>query len=56
MDSSLTTNQQLIDLANKFSIPLVAVVSKNHLYDMKPEKGGYIVNMEDSTDGDGRIG
>jgi hypothetical protein len=53
MDSSLTTNDQLIKLAYKFSIPLNAVVSKDHLYDMEPDKGGYIVNMEDSDAGSG---
>lgn len=53
MDSSLTTNDQLTNMAKKFKIPLNAVVSKDHLYDMLPEPGGYIINMEDSTDGSG---
>ena len=53
MDSGLTTNEQLIRLAKRFGIPLNAVISKNHLYDMTPMKGGYIVNMEDSDEGSG---
>ena len=53
MNSSLTTNEQLINLAKKFRIPLNAVVSKNHLYDMTPKIGGYIINMEDSDQGNG---
>lgn len=53
MNSSLTTNEQLIRLAKKFGIPLNAVVSKDHLYDMFPQKGGYIINMEDSDAGNG---
>lgn len=53
MNNSLTTNEELINLAKKFNIPLNAVVSKDHLYDMFPQKGGYIVNMEDSDAGNG---
>lgn len=53
MDSSLTTNYQLLNLADRFSIPLIAVVSKDHLYNMQPKKGGYIINMENSDDGAG---
>lgn len=53
MNSSLTSNEQLIDLAYKLKIPLNAVVSKDHLYYMKPQIGGYIINMEDSDEGDG---
>lgn len=53
MNESLTTNHQLEKLAKKFNIPLNAVVSKDQLNYMIPQKGGYIVNMEDSTEGDG---
>jgi len=49
----MTTNTDLHRLAKAFNIPLNAVVSKDHLREMTPQPGGYIVNMEDSTAGNG---
>lgn len=45
---SLTTDQQLFKLAEKYGIPLRAVVFKDQLYDIPLESGGYIINMSDS--------
>lgn len=53
MNSSLTSNDQLIKLAKKINAPLNAVYSKDQLYHVNPEPGGYIINMEDIAEGDG---
>lgn len=46
---SLTTDEELFKLANKYSISLNAVVFKDQLYDMDFVNGGYIINMADSN-------
>lgn len=53
MYGALTTDEQLIKMAKRLHIPLNAVLSKNELIELQPKLGGYIVNMQDSTDGNG---
>ena len=53
MDSSRTTNHQLAHLAKRYGIPLNDICSKDHLNLNEPSPGGYIVNMQDSNDGNG---
>lgn len=40
-------------LAKKYNIPLNGVYMKNELENMIPNSGGYIINMQDSIDGNG---
>ena len=54
MNSSRTTNLQLIQLASRYHIPLNAICNKDILNRYFPHKGAYIVNMQDSTEGAGR--
>lgn len=44
----MTTNFELEKWAQKYNIPLNAIVSKNHLQEQFPRSGGYIINMADS--------
>jgi len=46
---SLTSNQELVDLASKWRIPLVGVFSKNEL-PLRPHNGGWIINLQDDED------
>lgn len=48
----MITNFQLEDLAEKHNIPLNGVMCKDQLPKL-PRDGGYIVNMQSSTEGDG---
>jgi hypothetical protein len=47
------TNFDLIRFAKELKINLVGVCSKDELRLIKPRIGGYIINMENSTDGSG---
>ena len=47
---AMTTNFQLERMAKKLSIPLNGIYNKDALEFIKPEPGGYIVNLADSTD------
>jgi hypothetical protein len=49
----MLTNFQIIDLAKKLNINLIAVCSKNELNKVVPKVGGYIINLQDSTKGHG---
>ena len=53
MNSSRTTDAQLERLAHKFHVPLNAICNKDLLRNYQPCKGGYIMNMQDSTAGSG---
>lgn len=53
MNNSFTTNEQLMHMAKKYDIPLNAVYMKDELKDITPLPGGYIINMQDSVDGNG---
>ena len=53
MNSSRTTSAQLFQLAEKYGIPLNDICTKDHLKFRHPLPGGYIVNMQDSTEGNG---
>ena len=48
----MITNFELEELAQKHKVPLNAVVCKDQL-PPTPRPGGYIVNMQDSTEGNG---
>lgn len=50
---ALTTNYQLAEACAKYNIPLVGVFSKNDM-PRKIDVGGYIVNLSDSHDEDGK--
>jgi hypothetical protein len=52
----MLTNVDLIRLAKELKINLVGVCSKDELHLIKPRVGGYIINLENSTDGSERIG
>ena len=47
-----TSNFDLEDLAKKYDLPLVGIYSKDEL-PKKIQVGSYIVNLQDSTDGNG---
>jgi hypothetical protein len=49
----MLTNVDLIRLAKELKINLVGVCSKDELKLIKPRVGGYIINLENSTDGVG---
>ncbi len=48
-----TTNYQLIEMAQRVGIPLRKVAFKDQLRRHHPESGAYIINMEDSSAGEG---
>jgi hypothetical protein len=49
----MLTNVDLKKLAKEMKINLIAVCSKDELQSIKPKIGGYIVNMQNSQDGNG---
>jgi hypothetical protein len=49
----MLTNFQIIDLAKKLNINLIAVCSKDELNKITPKVGGYVINLQDSTKGHG---
>ena len=49
----MLTNIDLANIAKQMKINLIAVVSKDELKNVAPKQGGYIINMQDSTDGSG---
>lgn len=49
---SMTTEDELYDYAKKHNIPLNLVCMKDELPD-DPQDGGYIINMQSSSDGNG---
>jgi hypothetical protein len=49
----MLTNVDLIRLAKELKINLIGVCSKDELHLIKPRVGGYIINMQNSTDGVG---
>jgi hypothetical protein len=49
----MLTNVDLIRLAKELKINLVGGCSKDELHLIKPKVGGYIINMQNSTDGVG---
>lgn len=51
--TSVTTNHELADICLKHNIPLVGVYSKNELVN-KVKEGGYIINLSDSHDENGK--
>lgn len=53
MNSSRTTNYQLLNLCKHFGIPIRDICNKDLLNQNQPCEGGYIINMQDSTDGHG---
>jgi hypothetical protein len=53
MYSPRTTNSQLVRLAKRYNIPLNSICNKDMLADLFPQRGGYIINMQDSTEGSG---
>jgi hypothetical protein len=48
-----TSNYQLIEIAKQARIPLKKVLFKDQLAGVKPVAGAYIINMQDSTSGEG---
>ena len=53
IDKSRTTNIELEKLAHRFKINLNGIYTKDMLKNIRPQKGGYIINMQDSDDGNG---
>lgn len=53
LSSPRTTNTQLANLAKRYNIPLVTICNKDMLANIFPQKGGYIINLQDSTEGSG---
>lgn len=53
MEDSRTSNVQLENLAKKLNIPVNDITNKDLLHINPPKEGGYIVNLQDSEDGDG---
>lgn len=53
LTSGETSNYQLISAAQKLGIPLRRVAFKDQLTRHPPEEGAYIINMQDSSDGQG---
>ena len=51
--NSQTTVSQLRKMADRLRIPLRAVITKDMLKHITPEVGGYIINLQSSTDGNG---
>ena len=47
---SETTDEDLWILAKKFSIPINDICYKDLLNDNSPKKGGYVINLADSSD------
>jgi len=50
---SFTTNIELTQEAQKYGLPLVAVLNKDQL-PLVPQRGFYIINLQDATDEFGR--
>jgi hypothetical protein len=53
LTNGTTSNYQLIEEAQKLGIPLKRVAFKDQLLHHPPEDGGYIINMQDSSQGAG---
>ena len=53
IDKSRTTNTELEKLAKELRINLNGIYTKDMLTHIIPQKGGYIINMQDSDDGGG---
>ena len=51
--TDLLTNTDLEEYAKKLKIPLHAVLPKNMFSPLTPKQGGYIINLQDTTDGNG---
>lgn len=49
----LLSNIDLEYLYNKFNIPLNNILNKDIFQTIKPKKGNYIINLQDSDDGNG---
>jgi hypothetical protein len=50
MNSPMTTDKQLLKMAQKFDIPLRNICFKDALNDDQPENGCYIINLADSDE------
>jgi hypothetical protein len=53
INKSITTSTELERLARDLRIHLNGIYSKDQLINVKPQKGGYIINMQDSDKGNG---
>lgn len=54
LNSSRTTTGELYRLCEHYGIPINEICSKDQLYDvLVPLQGGYIINLQDSDDGNG---
>lgn len=53
INEARTTDKQIFDGALKLGIPLMAVLNKDELKHIIPKSGGYVINLQDSTDGYG---
>ena len=49
----MLTNFQIIDLAKKLNLCLIAVCSKDELNKVVPKVGGYVINLLDTNKGNG---
>ena len=49
----MLSNFEIEDLAQQFDLPLIGVYSKDELKNVVPRVGTYIVNQQNSTEGDG---
>lgn len=53
LDLDLLTNTDLEEYAKKLKIPLHAAIQKDLFSRLTPKQGGYIINLQDSTIGNG---
>jgi hypothetical protein len=53
INKSITTSTELDRLSRDLRIHLNGIYSKDQLINVKPRKGGYIINMQNSNDGNG---
>ena len=51
--NKLLTNYDLIDICAKLNINLIDVVNKDMLINLEPQRGCYIINLQDARDGGG---
>ena len=49
----MLTNFDIIKICHNINLPLVCVVCKDELYGLPKQNGFYIVNMQNSTEGNG---
>jgi hypothetical protein len=45
----MLTNFQIIDLSKKLNLNLISVCSKDELHNIVPKVGGYVSNLQQST-------